>query len=106
MMPKILQCLSLAFLVALAIIAPALAVVTTRFALTNTAWTDLGTGPMLLTFNGLGVFAISDTSPSIPLTEGFTIISGESFDISTTSHVWGMAKSSSGINAYVAPTTQ
>ena len=83
-------------------VAPALAVATAKFALTNTSWTDLGAGPMLLTFKGNGVYAVSDATPTIPLTEGFTMITGESFHIATTSHVWAMATSNLGVTAYVA----
>lgn len=80
----------------------AFAVVTTKFVLNNTSWTDLGAGPMLLGFSGGGVYAIGDTTPTIPKSEGFTIPSGESFKVDTTSHVWGMAKDVFGVNAYVS----
>ena len=90
-------------LLSLLLVSPLMAATTTtRFALTNTAWTDLGAGPMLLSFKGSGVFAVADTTPAIPLGEGFTMISGDSFYISSTSHVWGMAQGSAGVNAYVA----
>ena len=85
-----------------ALAAPALAVATAKFTLTNTAWTDLGAGPLLLNFKGSGVFAVADTTPSIPLSEGFTMLSGESFYVSTTSHVWGMAQGNPSVTAYVA----
>jgi hypothetical protein len=80
----------------------AMAVVTTKFVLDNTTWTDLGAGPMLLGFTGGAVYAIGDTTPTIPKSEGFTIPSGESFKVDTTSHVWGMAKDVFGVNAYVS----
>ena len=80
----------------------AMAVTTTKFVLNNTSWTDLGAGPMLLGFTGGAVYAIGDTTPTIPKSEGFTIPSGESFKVDTTSHVWGMAKDVFGVNAYVS----
>jgi hypothetical protein len=80
----------------------AFAVVTTKFVLNNTTWTDLGAGPMLLGFTGGAVYAIGDTTPTIPKSEGFTIPSGESFKVDTTSHVWGMARDAFSVNAYVS----
>jgi hypothetical protein len=76
----------------------AAAVVTTKTVVTNSAWTDLGAGPMLLSFTGDGVYAIGDTTPS--LTEGFSIKKGASHALSTTSHVWVRATSSSGVSVY------
>jgi hypothetical protein len=78
------------------------AVVTTKFVLNNTSWTDLGAGPMLLGFSGGGVYAVGDTTPTIPKSEGFSIPSGESFYISSTSHVWGMSRDVFNVNAYVS----
>jgi hypothetical protein len=78
------------------------ATATVKFTLDNTHWVDLGAGPMLLTFRGTGVYAVGDVTPAIPTTEGFTMISGDSFYVSSTSHVWGMAKGSAGVTAYVA----
>jgi hypothetical protein len=91
---------ALALVMALA--APALAVTTAKFTLTNAAWTDLGAGPLLLTFKGSGVFAVGDATPSIPKSEGFTMISGDSFYINSTSHVWGMAQGAPSVTAYVS----
>ena len=76
---------------------------TGRIALSSSAWTDLGTGPLLLKFSGDAVYAIGDTTPTIPLHEGFTIRAGKSARILTPSHVWAMAKGNSGAFAYVAP---
>jgi hypothetical protein len=93
-----------AFLLALAVsTAPTLgAVATTKYSLTNSGWTDLGAGPLLLGFNGTGVFAVSDTTPSLN-SEGFGIRAGRSFPVKTTSHVWATAPSASSVNAYAAP---
>ena len=78
------------------------ATATVKFTLSNTAWTDFGAGPLLLSFKGAGVYAVGDVAPTIPTTEGFTMISGDSFYVSSTSHVWGMAKDNKGVTAYVA----
>lgn len=94
--------LFLAALFALSLTAAAMAASTTKFVLTNSAWTDLGAGPMLLGFTGGGVYAIGDTTPAIPKSEGFSIPSGESFYISSTSHVWGMSRDMFNVNAYVS----
>ena len=87
---------------ALSLTAVLAATVTTKFVLNNTSWTDLGAGPMLLGFTGGAVYAIGDTTPTIPKSEGFTIPSGESFKVDTTSHVWGMARDAFSVNAYVS----
>jgi hypothetical protein len=92
----------LALALFLSLTAPSLAVTTAKFTLVNTAWTDLGPGPMLLSFKGSGVFAIADTAPAIPLGEGFTMISGDSFYVSSTSHVWATTQGAAGVVAYVA----
>lgn len=82
---------------------PAMAVTSTvRFVLDNAHWTDLGPGPLLLGFKGAGVFAVSDTTPTIPLTEGFTMISGDSRYITAASHVWAMSLNNQPANAYVS----
>ena len=47
-------------LASLLMISPAFAVSTAKFTLTSAAWTDLGAGPLLLSFAGSGVFAIGD----------------------------------------------
>lgn len=87
----------------LASILPLGAVTTAKFALTNAAWTDLGAGPLLLSFRGSsGVYAISDATPSLT-SEGFTMIAGDSAPIKTTSHVWATSKDALGVTAYVAP---
>ena len=62
--------------------------VTTKYTFTNASWTDLGAGPLLLGFNGVGVFAVSDTTPLLGA-EGFGIRAGRSSPLKTTSHVWG-----------------
>ena len=90
-------------LVSLLLASPAFAVSTAKFTLNSASWTDLGAGPLLLSFTGSGVFAIGDAAPVIPLSEGFTMIAGESVNVSTTSHVWAMAKGAPSANAYVAP---
>ena len=77
------------------------ATATTKFVLTNAAWTDLGAGPLLLSFKGDGVYAVSDTVPS--LTGGFTRARGGSIPIDTASHVWAMAASANGAAVYAAP---
>jgi hypothetical protein len=59
---------------------------------------------MMLGFNGVGVYAISDATPAI-VREGFSVIAGESVPISTTSHVWAMMKDTANGTAYVAPIT-
>jgi hypothetical protein len=96
-----------AFLLALAVsAAPALgAVATTKYALTNSGWTDLGAGPLLLGFNGTGVFAIGDTTPTL-VDEGFGIRAARSFPVKTTSHVWARATPGAfSVSAYAAPIT-
>ena len=77
------------------------ATATTKFVLTSAAWTDLGAGPLLLSFKGDGVYAVSDTVPS--LTGGFTRARGGSIPIDTASHVWAMAASANGAAVYAAP---
>lgn len=93
-----------AFLFALAVsAAPALgAVATTKYSLTNSGWTDLGAGPLLLAFRGTGVFAVGDTTPSLG-GEGFGVRTGRSFPLKTTSHVWARAPGAFGVDAYAAP---
>jgi hypothetical protein len=81
---------------------PAFAVATTKYTLTNSGWTDLGAGPMLLSFQGSGVFAVGDTTPTL-VNEGFGIRAGRSFPVKTTSHVWARATGAFGVNAYAAP---
>jgi hypothetical protein len=95
-----------AFLFALAVsAAPALgAVATAKYTLTNSGWTDLGAGPLLLAFRGTGVFAIGDTTPTL-VGEGFGVRPGRSKPLKTTSHVWATAKGAFGVDAYVAPIT-
>jgi hypothetical protein len=89
-------------LLSLFLASPLAAATTAKFTLTNTAWTDLGAGPLLLSFKGSGVFAVADTTPTLSLGEGFTMISGDSFYINSTSHVWGSAKGAPGVTAYVS----
>lgn len=95
----------LAFICAVALLAPieGKAVTTTKYALSSTAWTDLGVGPIIMSATGSIVYAIADTTPAIPLNEGLKILSGGSIVINTTSHVWAMNQSSSGASVYVAP---
>ena len=81
---------------------PAWAAVTTKFSLTNSGWTDLGAGPLLLSFQGPGVFAIGDTTPTL-VNEGFGIRAGRSFPVKTTSHVWAAATGAFNAAAYAAP---
>ena len=82
---------------------PAFAVATTKSVLANTAWTDLGVGPLLLCFKGAsGVYAISDTTPSL-VNEGFTMLSGDSVSLKTTSHVWATSRDALGVTAFTAP---
>jgi hypothetical protein len=83
----------------------AAATTTAKYALSNAGWTDLGPGPMLLSFNGpTGVFAISDATPTLKA-EGFGKALGGSIKIPTPSHVWGAATGNFGVTAYVAPIT-
>ena len=93
-----------AFLFALAVsTAPALgAVATTKYTLTNSGWTDLGVGPLLLAFRGVGVFVVGDATPSLNA-EGFGIRAGRSFPLKTTSHVWARAPGAFSVDAYAAP---
>jgi hypothetical protein len=88
---------------AAAIVSPlSAAVVTNKFTLANTAWTDLGPGPMLLSFRGQGVYAIGDVAPAL-LGGGFTRARGGSIPVNTTSHVWAMSASAANVDVYVAP---
>ena len=82
----------------------AAAVGTTKYTLTNSAWTDLGAGPLLLSFRGRGVYAIGDTTPAL-LGEGFTRARGGTIRVSTTSHVWAMSASAANVDVYVSPYT-
>jgi hypothetical protein len=83
----------------------ALADTTAKYALSNAGWTDLGPGPMLLSFNGpTGVFAISDATPTLKA-EGFGKARGGSIRVVTPSHVWATATGNYGVTAYVAPIT-
>jgi hypothetical protein len=109
MMRKILVALLLGL--ALPCLAPCLspeveAATTSKFALTNTAWTSLGAGPLVLTFQGEGVYAVSDTIPvgsSPPLAEGLKIPSGTTITVNTASNVWAMATTPATTNVYAAP---
>ena len=84
-------------------IAPLEAVTTAKFSVSNAAWTDLGAGPMLLSFRGSsGVFVVADTTPAIPIGEGFTIMAGDSMRVESTSHVWAASKDNLGVVAYVS----
>ena len=73
-------------------------VVTTKYTLTANAWTDLGTGPVLVSTAGRIVFAVADTTPTL-VAEGFSVLPGASFTFNTTSHVW--ARSLDGISPFV-----
>ncbi len=92
-------------LLALALLgaSPAWAIATTKFTLTNGSWTDLGAGPLHLTFKGAGVYAVADATPTLPAGEGFRIASGDSVNVRTSSHVWAMAQGAAGVTAYAAP---
>jgi hypothetical protein len=94
-----------ALICALALLSPTdgKAVTTTKFALSSTAWTDLGVGPIIVSPNGSIVYAIADTTPAIPLNEGLKVLSGGSTVINTASHVWAMNQGASGASVYVAP---
>jgi hypothetical protein len=97
--------LAMALMLVAAGASPAAADTTTKFALSNSGWTDLGPGPLLLSFTGIGgVFAISDTTPSFK-NEGFGKARGGSIKIPTPSHVWATTKDVYGVMAYVAPIT-
>ena len=52
-------------------------VVTTKYTLTASAWTDLGVGPVLVSPAGRIVFAVADTTPSL-VAEGFSVLPGAS----------------------------
>ena len=90
---------------ALAVSSAFAATTTGEIALTNTAWTDLGAGPLTLTLVGDGVYAISDTTPALPFGEGFTIRSGKSVLVDTPSHVWASARGGASVSAYASPFT-
>ena len=90
---------------ALAVSSAFAATTTGEIALTNTAWTDLGAGPLTLTLVGDGVYAISDTTPALPFGEGFTIRSGKSVLVDTPSHVWASARGGANVSAYASPFT-
>ena len=83
---------------------PAWAVTTTKATLTNAGWTDLGVGPMLISFRGAAGFAVADTTPAaaVPIGEGFQILNGSSFRVETTSHVWGSASGNSSVTVYTS----
>ena len=89
----------------LAVVSANAAVVTTRTPVTNAAWLDLGAGPMMLSFKGTGAYAIADTTPTIPASEGFSIAAGDTAKIKSTSHVWVMATSAAEVTAFCAPCT-
>jgi hypothetical protein len=76
--------------------------VTTKFSLNNTAWTDLGPGPLMLGITGVGVYAIGDAAPTITR-EGLNIVSGEAGPVFSASHVWAMMKDAPSGIAFVAP---
>jgi hypothetical protein len=77
------------------------ATTTSKYTVDNTAWTDLGSGPLLLSFKGDGVYAIGDTAPTLPVTQGFTVPAGATSKIKSTSHVWAMARGAASVLAYV-----
>jgi hypothetical protein len=77
---------------------------TTAITLNNSTWTDLGAGPILLSFNGSAVFAVSDTAPTLTGGIGFPIPPSAAVTVNTASHVWGLATNSYGqTKALVAP---
>jgi hypothetical protein len=85
---------------------PAEAATTSKVTVTNTAWTSLGAGPLVLTFRGDGVYAVSDTIPvgsSPPLAEGLKVPAGTSVVVNTASNVWAMSSSPLGVDVYYAP---
>jgi hypothetical protein len=99
-----------AFLACLACLAasPASAITTSKVTVNNSAWTSLGTGPLIVTFRGDGVYAVSDTTPvgsSPPLAEGLKVPAGTTVVVSTNSTVWAMSTSPLGVDVYTAPYT-
>lgn len=88
---------------------PAYPITTSSVAITNTAWTDLGAaagfgaGPMQISPNVAITYAISDTTPALPLLTGFKIQAFDIVTVNTTSHVFVMASAAATGNVLVAP---
>ena len=85
-------------------VAPSLAATaTTTVALSQTAYTDLGAGPMLLGANGGAViYQVADSQPATP-TAGLLQQSGDPpVFVQTSSHVWAIASGPNNINAIVS----
>lgn len=89
----------------LALAAPQLAraAATVAVSVPNSGWTLLGAGPIQITPNGAITYAISDTTPVIPITGGFKIAANSTVTISTQSNVYAVATGSPVVTIYVAP---
>jgi len=81
------------------------AVATQQIALVNSAWTDLGAGPMKLSaVGGPIVYVIADTAPGSLTAPGYALSSSMGpVDVNSASHVWALAQPGYGSTALVAP---
>jgi hypothetical protein len=89
-------------LLALSAVSSALAVATVKTALNSATWTDLGAGPSMVGASGSVVFAIGDTTPTIPINQGFVLGVGPQC-VNTTSHLWGMSANAFPAWVFVSP---
>ena len=95
---KRLILVSLALLAASASFA---AVATVKTTLNGATWVDLGAGPAMVGASGAVVFAIGDTTPTIPIQQGF-VLGVNPQCVNTTSHIWGMSQNTFAAWAFVA----
>ena len=80
-----------------------MSVSTTPVALSTSAWTDLGPGPMMIGANGARLaIAIADTQPALA-TAGFGLDTSDGpAHVPRATHVWALAMAA-GARALVAP---
>jgi hypothetical protein len=74
----------------------------------NTAYTDLGTGPLQIQALDFDIFLVVASSLPAATAIGFVLSAGDEmpdFTLSTTSHIYARAVSSYGANVAVSPTT-
>lgn len=76
---------------------------TVKTQLNNTSWANLGAGPLLLSPNGQVVYAVSDSTPTIPNTEGFPLQNDVATTVNTLSNVWAMAVNATPTYVYNSP---
>lgn len=81
------------------------ATATSNVTVNESAWTDLGVGPLqIVAFkSGPASYAISDVSPTIGGTQGFPIPIDHPLVVNTVTHVWARATTSVATTVTFAP---